>query len=253
MSNEVIDNTLLPKLVKLYFSKYSTIDFIKIKHKTKEVNETLKKYTNSSIPSWLEGRAKDVSANTFNFIKNNKHLLSPSKNLFTCQEYQELLKFKPVLQNLDILTKEKNKIDLISKRTNKNTTRIVIALFIILFIFVLFINQIYQQLLIWNKDGSVGILGGLIFFVVLLYITSNIVISIFLGFLIYSILLACFPTQNLYGDININKSFFTYFFITLSTILITYWVAMIGKKGKKSKEEEINSSKKTINSSLNRV
>jgi len=110
--------TLIIDLIKLYFSKHPTIDFAKIKQKAKEINKTLKKYPNLSVPSWLEGRAKDISVNTFNFIKNNKHLLSPSKNLFIYQEYQQLLQFKLALDNLSILFKEDKKVQRVVTQSN---------------------------------------------------------------------------------------------------------------------------------------
>jgi len=214
-------------LVKLYFSKHSTIDFTKIKQMTKKFKEDINRYSNPTVPSWLEGRAKDISLKTFSFIKNNKYLLSPSKQFFTYQEYQQLLKFKPALENINNLIKEKNKVDLASKETGKNITRIVITSIIILFTFVLFREQIYQQLYIWNKDGLITILGGIMSLIVLLYITSNIV-SIFLGFIISCILLSGVPSQNLsyFYDSTIDHiEFFTYYIIILSIALITYKIA----------------------------
>jgi len=143
MSKEVIDNTLLPKLIKIYFSKNSTIDFTKIKQKAKGINENLKKYSNLTVPSWVEGSAKDLAVDTLNFIKNNKHLLSPSKNLFIYQEYQQLLQFKLALDNLSILFKEDKKVQSMSLRNNKriNYRNSLSFLSIIILIFIILLSQ----------------------------------------------------------------------------------------------------------------
>jgi len=119
MSEKIIKSTLFPKLAKLYFLKYPTINFNKIKKITKNFEKKINRYTSSNVPSWLEGRAKDISLKTFSFIKNNKHLLSPSKQSFTYQEYQQLLKFKLALENLDILFKEDKKIQFLNLRSKK--------------------------------------------------------------------------------------------------------------------------------------
>ena len=110
MSNKVINNSPLKKLVKFYFSKYPTIDFSKITKMTNNFVKEINKYTSSNVPSWVGGRVKDIALNTVNFIKNNIHLLTLSKKFYTYQEYQQLLKLKPVLHNLDILAKEDKKV-----------------------------------------------------------------------------------------------------------------------------------------------
>ena len=109
---------LLKDLIKIYFLEYPTINFSQIKQTIKEYEKAVEKCKSIGLPSWVKGKAKDVSFYTFNFIEGNKHLLSPSKQSFTYQEYQELLKFKPALQNLDILAKEDKKVQRIVTRSN---------------------------------------------------------------------------------------------------------------------------------------
>jgi len=141
-------NMLSRDFFKIYFSKYPTIDFTKIEQKVKEINETLKKHPNPTVHSWLEGRAKDISLKTFSFIKNNKHLLSPSKQSFTYQEYQQLLKFKLALENLDILFKEDKRIQFLKLRNNTEKSKRSFNLFLLPFCFFavfILISIIYRR------------------------------------------------------------------------------------------------------------
>jgi len=162
-------NMLSRDFFKIYFSKYPTIDFTKIEQKVKEINETLKKYPNPTVPSWLEGKAKDIALNTVNFIKNNIHLLTLSKKFYTYQEYQQLLKFKPVLQNLDILAKEDKKVQSIvthfyvKKKWNSSlylflfltmvitTILVSLELYIFFAIYIFFLVSFVTYLLIVNE------------------------------------------------------------------------------------------------------
>jgi len=130
MSKEVINNGSLKKLVEFYFSKCPTIDFSQVKQMTKKFKKDINRYSNFAVPSWVENRAKTVSVNTLNFIKNNKYLLSPSKKSITYQEYQQLLQFKSAIQNLEILSKETIKINSIKKKKIEGKIIKVIAIFI---------------------------------------------------------------------------------------------------------------------------
>jgi len=246
---------LLKDLIKIYFLEYPTTNFSQIRQTIKKYEKAVEKYKSINLPSWVEGKAKDISLNTVNFIRNNIHLLTLSKKFYTYQEYQQLLKFKPALQNLGILTKEKNKIDLISKRTNKNTTGIVISLIISLFIFVLFGEQIYQQLYIWNKEGLITILGGIISFIALLIRGFDFIMSAILGSLFSGILFSStsIPSQYFYTQHNEGRYFFTYSIIFLFTIFIIDRFNIIRQKGEKLKKVKINSSNKTLNNSLHKL
>jgi len=141
MSMKFGKNSVLSKLMFLYFLEYPTIDFSQIKRMIKEHEKEIEKFKSFSMPSWLEGKAKDIALTTVNFIKNNIHLLTLSKKFYTYQEYQQLLKFKLALQNLDILAKEDKKVQSMSLRNNKRKTYrtsltllfIVILTFIIIF------------------------------------------------------------------------------------------------------------------------
>ena len=159
-------NVLSKDLVKIYFSEYSTIGFAQIKQKTKKLDEEIKKYPDLAVPSWLEGRAKDISLNTFNFIKNNKYLLSPSKTSFAYHEYQQLSKFKPAIQNMDILNKEIYKINSIKRKQieGKFFKYAVISIFSI---------ALYFLKISLPKDSQLAITIGLIMFLLYCLFKKN--------------------------------------------------------------------------------
>jgi len=100
----------LSDIIKLYFSKYSSVEFRQIKKTTKKLKQQIGKYVNLSLPPWIGGRAKELSTHTFDFVEKNKYLLSSDKDFYTYQEYHNLIKFEPALKNLSILTEQIEKV-----------------------------------------------------------------------------------------------------------------------------------------------
>lgn len=116
----------LSDIVKLYFSEYKSIKFSKIKKIIKKFKKELEKYIDIYIPSWIKGKAEEFTTQTLNFVKKNKYLLSLEKNYFNYQEYQNILKFKTALHNLNLLSSEMNKIESTkSKAINEQIPKIV--------------------------------------------------------------------------------------------------------------------------------
>jgi len=166
MSNKVINKSPLPELVELYFSKHPTIDFAQIKQMTNKFKKDINRHSNFAVPFWVEGRAKDISLNTFNFIKNNKYLLSPSKKSFTYQEYQRLSKFKPTMQNIDILNKEVIKINSTKRKKIGGRVFKITAIFI-------FSISLYFLKMSLPKDSQLAITIGLIMFLLYCLFKKN--------------------------------------------------------------------------------
>ena len=166
MSDKFSKSTIFPKLVKLYFSKYPTIDFTKIKQTTKKFKNDINRYPNLTVPFWVENRAKDVSVSTINFIKNNKSLLSPSKKSFTYQEYQQLSKFKPAIQNIDILNKEICKINSIKRKKIEGRVFKFAAIFI-------FSISLYFLKTSLPRDSQLVITIGLVVFLIFCLFNKN--------------------------------------------------------------------------------
>jgi len=166
MSNEIINKSPLPKLIKLYFSNTSTIDFAQIEQMTKKFKKDINRYSNFAVPSWLEGRAKDISVNTFNFIKNNKYLLFPSKKFFTYQEYQQLSKLKATMQNIDILNKEVIKINSIKRKKIGGRVFKIAAIFI-------FSISLYFLKTSLPQDSQLAITIGLVVFLIFCLFRKN--------------------------------------------------------------------------------
>ena len=78
---------------------------MKIKNK---YSQELQNYNSIKLPSWVSEKARHVSLKTFSFIDKNIFILSPGKKEYGLKEYQDIVKFKTVLKNLNLLKKQIN-------------------------------------------------------------------------------------------------------------------------------------------------
>lgn len=118
-------------IVKLYFSEYPSIKFSKIKKNIKKFKKELERYTDLSLPLWIEGRAKELSNGTIDFLETNRYLLSPDKDFFTYQEYHNLMKFELVSQNLSIMAEQIEEVHSIELKVGREKASKIIGIIVV--------------------------------------------------------------------------------------------------------------------------
>lgn len=98
----------LKDIVDLYFSETPILDFIEIEKLKNKYSQELKNYNSIKLPSWVSEKARHASLKTLSFIDKNIFILSPDKKEYGLKEYQDIVKFKTVLKNLNLLKKQIN-------------------------------------------------------------------------------------------------------------------------------------------------